>query len=135
MSDWPGLSITKWDGPDYSEEFVEISSLDEIAQGVMSIRACESATVSIEIGKRTLIIGASEGIYTATALLDEEGFWDKLSPDADPGSMQILLGGQTIDMPKKFAISCEQAIAAAEEFCLTGTTDVAKGWRSQDQGW
>jgi hypothetical protein len=142
MSEQRVVVLENWE-PSYERRELSLTDPETLSEAIRSMGDQESTTLTIEAergslegGGRALIVGASKGAFTATALLGRDDFYDLVGDPAATGKVLIKLGGQEAPFPRRLLVSVEQAEAAALEFFRAATVDVEGGsWEPQSSAW
>jgi hypothetical protein len=113
------------------EETIQAMATERDA--ILSISDADKETdEGLEEGPPALLIGASGGSYTATALLGEDDFFDLIGNPAAIGMVTLMLGGQERPYPKKYLVTMEQALKIALGYFERGAISLdLNEWDSQ----
>jgi hypothetical protein len=125
------VMVQQWNGSNYSERCQHVENDNDLNSMILNLQDIESATLRIECNDKSLIVGASRGLFTACAILGFDDIWDMQAMDPQAGTLDFIEGGQTVNLPTNLAISVEQAISAAKEFYGNGSVNVEYGWKKQ----
>jgi len=98
---------------------------------VEGLDGAKSATVTLVLGGQILIIGASNGMYYVTVML-RSGRFNRLGNLRSEEMVQFLVGGKSVDLPRRFVLTSEEAIEGAKEFALSGSIRVGNGWEQEE---
>jgi hypothetical protein len=123
--------VEHWAGLNHAEERIPIANTSELEAALRALAAAESATLTLEAADKSLIIGASDGVYCATAILGPDDFFDMVGNAAETGTISFVQGGQQVDLPRNQALTAEEAISVATEFFQTGSVNVERRWQKQ----
>jgi hypothetical protein len=123
--------VQHWDGLNHAEEHIPIARTSDLEAALRTLAAAESAMLTLEAADKTLIIGASDGIYCATAILGPDDFFDMVGSAAAAGTISFVQGGQQVDLPRNQALTAEEAVSVATEFFETGSVNVERCWQKQ----
>jgi hypothetical protein len=123
--------VEHWAGLNYAEQRIQIINTSELEAALRTLAAAESATLTLDAADKSLIIGASNGVYCATAILGPDDFFDMLGNAAEAGTVSFVQGGQQVNLPNNQALTAEEAISAAAEFFQTGSVNVECRWQKQ----
>jgi threonine dehydratase len=91
------------------------------------LAAASGSTLAVEVGDRSLLVGADHDRFIATAQLAEDAFYELVGDPAAGGLVDFPVGGQASDHPARHIVTREDARAVASEFLATGTVDVGTG--------
>ncbi|HZY42751.1 MAG TPA: Imm1 family immunity protein [Anaerolineae bacterium] len=126
------IILERWRGAYEAQEMFSLNAR-QAQELILTLANESSATLSIAVEDHELIIGASMGLYTATALLGADNFLDLVADPSEQGTTSFIMGGQMVDVPRRHCISGEQALIALLEFLENGTVDLTRGkWEKQD---
>ncbi len=116
------ISIQKWGGPggDTPEKLFEIQLAEELVKLIYSITADFSTTLSFETDIDKLYINSNQGIFTVTAVVGENEFYDLIGDVKSIGMGVFVLGGQKTEHPKKYFVTIEQVIKVSVAFYKSG---------------
>lgn len=123
--------VEHWAGLNYVEQHIQITNTSELETALRTLAAAESAILTLEAADKSLIIGASDGVYCATAILGPDDFFDMVVSAAAAGTISFVQGGQQVDLPRNQALTAEEAISVATEFFETGSVNVERCWQKQ----
>jgi hypothetical protein len=121
----------KWIGADHFEDSGVCISLVQMHSILQSTRNYASATLSINCNDKTLIIGSSNGMYTATALLGGDQIFDRIVELRSAESVRFIEGGQEVQIPANHILSFEEALGVLQEFCESGAVEATAAWKHQ----
>lgn len=131
----PTLLLQRWGGGADEERALSPASAEVLTAAMRSMRDDLSAILTIEAASGSLIVSASRGRFTVTALLGEDNTFDLVGDAAATGTVAFVLGGQEIAYPRRYLTGGEAAQAAAREFFHTGTVRLEGGhWERQGPG-
>jgi hypothetical protein len=128
--------LENWE-PAYERRELSLTDPKMLGEAIQSMGDQESTMLTIEaerlVGRgRALIVGASKGAFTATALLSRDDFYDLVGDPAATGTVPLKLGGQEAPFPRRLLVRVEQAEAAALEFFRSATVDVeGRSWEDK----
>jgi hypothetical protein len=118
--------VAVWSGRTKTDRALGRLDNETLARTLRKIAGAGSACLTLEAGPEiSLIVGASQGAYCATAVLGDDEFYDLIGDPAATGEVEFGLGGQRVPYPRRLLVSLEQALSAAVEFAATGTVDTS----------
>ena len=100
MTEGRRVSLQRWDGGRSDERDLSRLSRSEVEQTICAMASEWSAVLTIGIGARSLLVGAGGGIYTVTALLGPDDFYDLVGDAGAEGSVFVVQGGQGVEVPR-----------------------------------
>lgn len=134
------VSLEIWNNPSPKAIKIEQSTLEKVIRSLSSEKCADLLIDDVKDdsgdgfveGFPTFIINACEGKYSVSALLDEDNCYDLVGDPAATGLIDFLIGGQETPLPRKYLVSMEQAIAAANAYLEVGEAIITKySWDSQ----
>jgi hypothetical protein len=114
-----------------------IASADHLANLVRRIEGRVGETSEIRLSSPEyprLVVAADAGRMTLTAFLGSDGFYDAIGAPAARGDVELVVGGQTIEVPARFVLTPEQVQARCRMFLESRAIDLADGWVRQGLG-
>lgn len=124
------ITLEKYVGPDAEELSVDPVGFDP-PDVINSMVRDEGSVLSVSVGERSLLVSASGGMFTVTAILGEDDFYDRVGvPDA-PGRVHFVQGGQAVEVPARHVVDSVAAEAAIVDFISGVAFEVTTGWERQ----
>lgn len=99
------------------DQIIEGAGITEITSAIFGLDGVTRTLVLIEWPSgRTLTIGGGPDRFVAELAEDDRKRWCVVQPSSPEGSIDIVVGGQTVDYPLALCIDRESVLEAARTF-------------------
>src|ERR1043165_486339 len=107
MSNLFKINLQRWQGTSHTSRRLIILSESELAEAVRQMNTDGSATLTLECDDISLILGASNGMYVATAILGFDEIFDMQGSDKSSGVVDFVEGGQSVEQARRNILTLE----------------------------
>jgi hypothetical protein len=101
------VTIEQWKG-DYWEQEVFLHDCNDIKNLLQSIETVNSAIITLEAEASSMFVNASKGLFSLVYYKEDATYYYLTSLDNSPNDVDFLLGGQKINIAKKYVLSLAQ---------------------------
>ena len=114
------------------DQIIEDAGITEITSAICRLDGVTRTLVLIELSSgRTLTIGGGPDRFVAELAEDDLHRWCVVQPSSSEGSIDIVVGGQSVDYPAALCIDRQAVLEAARAFTSKGRRSPKLEWSQQ----
>ena len=100
----------------------------ELASSLAKLDGRNTTVLTIAVRGNELLIGGGAGMYTVSAFMNEDTWFELVGDDQATGEVSMVIGGQRAPQPVRYIVDGERALKAARFFSRAGNLDEEESW-------
>lgn len=100
----------------------------ELVSSLAKLDGKNTTVLTIAVRGNELLIGGGPGMYTVSAFMNENTWFELVGDGQATGEVSMIIGGQRVPQPVRYLVDGERALKAARFFSRAGNLDEEESW-------